>query len=77
MTKQDAVYTRFHPGEPNGGTNENCAVIAQENGNWADLSCGYQLDYHVCEKATEKPAPKAISQGKKGSIACLVISCLF
>jgi len=67
MTKQDATYTRFHPGEPNGGTNENCAVIAQENGNWADVNCASQLNYNICEKPTVKTTAKAVTQGKRVS----------
>jgi hypothetical protein len=50
-------YTRFAPGDPNGGTQENCLIMWQENGNWADLSCMTTLNYHVCEKPTTKPLP--------------------
>ena len=63
-TKADVNYTRFHPGDPNGGTGENCVIIWQENGNWADLSCGSNLGYHVCERPADKPAPTPISEGK-------------
>ena len=63
-TKTEATYTRFHPTEPNGGTGENCAIIWQENGSWADLNCASTLNYNICERPIDKPAPKPVSQGK-------------
>ena len=47
-----AKYTLFQLGEPNGGTSENCVVIAQGNGKWADVSCSTRLNQHLCEKPT-------------------------
>ena len=52
-----AKFTKFQAGESNGGTNKNCVTIGHENGNWSDVSCSKKLNYHVCEKPTEKPLP--------------------
>lgn len=50
-------YVRFHPGEPNGGTFENCLMMKEENGNWGDMPCQETgiANLVVCEKATTKP----------------------
>jgi hypothetical protein len=52
-----ANYTRFNPGEPNGGTNENCLLMWTENGNWIDGACTWSTNFHLCEKPNSKPPP--------------------
>ena len=60
----DIDYVKVQPGEPNGGTNENCLMMYFENGNWIDVGCLNIYNYHVCERPAAKPtAPK---HGKEG-----------
>ena len=51
----DLDFSRFNPGEPNGGVNENCLGMLHENGNWVDSVCAAAQNFHVCEKTTSKP----------------------
>ena len=44
-------YTRWTPGEPNGGTVNNCALM-YSNGYWNDASCGIS-QWSMCEKAVQ------------------------
>lgn len=53
----DITNPRFQPGEPNGGTGENCLWMYFENGNWIDIGCMNTLNYHVCERPASKPTP--------------------
>ena len=51
----DIDYSRFQPGEPNGGYNENCLLMQYENGNWVDTSCLAQVNFQICERTAPKP----------------------
>ena len=62
----DIDYTKFQPGEPNGGTGENCMNMYYENGNWIDVNCLNALSYHVCERPAAKPTPT--KPGKEGKL---------
>lgn len=62
----DIDYSRFQPGEPNGGINENCLVMQFENGNWIDASCLGQVNFQICERPAAKPAPA--KPGKEGKL---------
>jgi len=48
-------FTNFSPGEPNGGVDENCLAMTQDNGNWSDINCMYPYSYHLCEKQVPPP----------------------
>ncbi len=50
-------YSRFQPGQPDGGVNENCLTMWIENGNWLDSTCMMLLGYNLCEKPTSSPPP--------------------
>ena len=51
----DIDYSKFQPGEPNGGTGENCLLMYYENGNWIDSTCTNAYNYHLCERLAAKP----------------------
>ena len=42
-------YKNWGNGEPNGGTNENCANLSDLTGIWHDDFCSHQLRF-VCQK---------------------------
>ena len=48
-TEIDATYSNFYPGEPNGGSNENCATIVEWSPYWNDLDCASGWPMFVCE----------------------------
>lgn len=60
-TGEPFVYAPWHEGEPNGGTNENCAELTQ--GKMNDLPCG-ELRAFLCEKNN---LPSAGSGGAAGA----------
>ena len=63
-----ARYTKFQPGEPNGGTSENCVIIGQDKGLWADVCCFTNLNYHICEKPAGKHSPHHLPVGNNFTI---------
>ncbi|MCP3137756.1 C-type lectin domain-containing protein [Pyxidicoccus xibeiensis] len=48
-------YVHWTPGEPNGGTNESCAVLLTATGTWNDLPCTAPRPF-ICESAPPTPA---------------------
>jgi Lectin C-type domain len=61
-------FTNFNDGEPNGDVNENCLLISQNNGKWADANCMSNQQY-ICEKPIAKPSPPTLAnQGENLSL---------
>jgi len=51
-----SAYRAWRPGEPNGGTGENCAELS--TGGWYDVSCTNQQPY-LCSESSVPYAPRA------------------
>ncbi len=46
---RNGMYANWHPGEPNGGTSENCLDFADGSTQWNDESCDRQLNFFLVE----------------------------
>ena len=42
------MYENWNPGEPNGGSGEDCTALGKNSGKWYDVSCTSALPF-VCE----------------------------
>ena len=67
-SRSRAKFTKFQPGEPNGGTGENCVTIGQDKGLWADVCCFTNLNYHICEKPAGKHSPHHLPVGNNFTV---------
>ena len=63
----DIDYSRFQPGEPNGGSNENCLLMHYENGNWVDAYCLAQVNFQICERTAPK-STAVVNTAKKSKL---------
>ena len=66
-----SAYRRWHSGEPNGGTGENCAMMSSVD--WYDVGCNQQKPY-LCAFSSSWPpfAPRPISPPPSAPAAALV-----
>ena len=51
-TGRPMPYSNWANGEPNGGTNENCAFLISSDGRWIDCPCTQTL-WAMCEKVVQ------------------------
>ena len=59
LRKEDG-YWPWYPGEPNGGTLENCAVVQAKRDAWNDFMC-FEKVYGFCQI---QPRPNLILRGR-------------
>ena len=59
-------YTNWSPGEPSGGSDENCLVIWSEGQSeqtymtWNDANCESSISLFICEKPQQKGSPEKL-----------------
>jgi len=68
-------YTKMNAAAASVGVDQNCMIMAAENGNWYSYWCAYEQKYHVCEKPVPlpPPAPSTIESMKSFTYVIVLI----